>query len=269
MGRQSAAIHATILAAFAVAAVRAAALPEAQGPDGLSAALAADDECPAGQEACALNALQHRGVKATSASKVGTEQPPKQDAPAAPAAPARAFTDAEKATLLQALVKQGVREEHLAEVRAELDAPAAAPAARANATCSTMTGGTCLTSDCASSRGATKCENFLCTCVQGFCATGGKCVFDMAGAARAYMPPGGYGGYMAPGAYGYMAPGAGGGGGGYSTGAWTGGTCMTSGCDASRGPTTCSMTTGYQCLCKEGFVAQNGRCVWAALGAWR
>eukprot|EP00930_Biecheleria_cincta_P094501 TRINITY_DN8564_c0_g1_i1.p1 TRINITY_DN8564_c0_g1~~TRINITY_DN8564_c0_g1_i1.p1 ORF type:complete len:196 (-),score=35.55 TRINITY_DN8564_c0_g1_i1:65-565(-) len=51
---------------------------------------------------------------------------------------------------------------------------------------------------------------------------------------------------------------------------WTGGTCLLSHCDASRGAVECSLG---RCMCRQGFCSgQRGVCyfnVMGALGAWR
>eukprot|EP00418_Pyrodinium_bahamense_P061889 CAMPEP_0179090494 /NCGR_PEP_ID=MMETSP0796-20121207/41290_1 /TAXON_ID=73915 /ORGANISM="Pyrodinium bahamense, Strain pbaha01" /LENGTH=240 /DNA_ID=CAMNT_0020788069 /DNA_START=67 /DNA_END=789 /DNA_ORIENTATION=- len=226
-------VYGVLTALMVLAAALSAASPTEE-------AFAADDECSAvGSATCALEALQQRQEAKAATTPTG---PVVADAKSEAESGTR--LEAGHEALLEAMARGGVRAEHLAEARAQL-AAGVATQANASSSCMTWTGGTCAFSDCAASRGAVKCESLTCNCVQGFCAKGGKCVFDMDSAANAW------GGQPQSGGTFDTSSGS----------SWTGGTCLHVNCDASRGPTECGMTTGFQCLCKSGFKAHNGMCV--------
>jgi len=269
-----------VLARFAVVA---AALAAATSAVPVEQVLAADDVCADGGADCALHALQQQRWEVDGSGATELKASSEHDA------------------LFEAMAKAGVREEHLEKPRVELAKLSAKEAmersnATSNATCNTWTGGTCLTSGCAASRGATDCSSFRCVCKRGFCSMNGVCTFDFREAASAFgaawgSPPapspmlGSWGrppapspmfGWMAPPApapaplFGWMgapAPSA-----NPWASAWsapqsggsrlTGGTCMTRSCDASRGATECGITTGYKCMCQNNFHSVNGVCVW-------
>jgi len=242
------------------------ALPAVAAAASMDEVLAADDACHA-DASCAFHALQQQRweVDVTGAAELRAPEPV-----------------AQQEALFQAMADAGVKARHLEQPRAQYEKLSAKEAlaksnATANNTCDTWTGGTCLTSGCGASRGATTCSNFRCICQKGFCSKNGVCVFNFAQAVSSYasswggsspaqQPILGWGGPAAPApapwansasawASGWSAPTSGG-------NSFTGGSCMASNCDASRGPTECGLSTGYQCKCKSNYRAVNGICIW-------
>eukprot|EP00413_Alexandrium_margalefii_P001717 CAMPEP_0204513586 /NCGR_PEP_ID=MMETSP0661-20131031/1586_1 /ASSEMBLY_ACC=CAM_ASM_000606 /TAXON_ID=109239 /ORGANISM="Alexandrium margalefi, Strain AMGDE01CS-322" /LENGTH=263 /DNA_ID=CAMNT_0051518767 /DNA_START=54 /DNA_END=845 /DNA_ORIENTATION=+ len=262
------------MAAALLAAVTAAALVSAVASKPAEQVLAAHDVCSDGGAGCALNALQQQRWEVDGSGTA--EQKVLAPAPV-PMAPAPAPEPG--AFLFDAMARGGIKEMHLAGPRAEYARLSLAEAeARANGTgrvsCSTFTGGTCFSNGCDASRGSTECTAFQCLCRSGFCVQNGVCTFDWRSAMSSWggggslgASSGGWGGWggAAPAppppannawSTAWQQPQSGGG------SRFTGGSCVTSNCDASRGATTCGMSTGYQCMCKESFHAVNGMCMW-------
>jgi len=158
-----------------------------------------------------------------------------------------------------------------------LEADANTTAHGNKSSCSTWTGATCVINDCSASRGATTCSYGRCVCIDGFCADGGVCKWDMASAMSSYGS-GGSGSassWMPKEASSWMPQQTSSSSSGTSCETSLGSlaTCVVNDCDASRGPTTCSM--GW-CYCKDGYCNKNGKCEYnymqymGSLGAmWR
>eukprot|EP00929_Paragymnodinium_shiwhaense_P069332 TRINITY_DN34979_c0_g1_i1.p1 TRINITY_DN34979_c0_g1~~TRINITY_DN34979_c0_g1_i1.p1 ORF type:complete len:242 (+),score=20.81 TRINITY_DN34979_c0_g1_i1:84-809(+) len=137
---------------------------------------------------------------------------------------------------------------------------------RNGTSCSEDTGGTCRIFNCNGERGATKCVDHKCLCIEGFCAKDGVCIpgpdsceISSSGTCAFFNCYSGLGptncldrrcacqeGYCAGDGTCYNQRD-------------TGASCRAAACSASLGPTKCSRD--QKCVCEKSHYAMNGKCV--------